>query len=112
MLFTAASTDILESRRRICDRMDNTYGLWSGWWSAHATGFISVCRHSCPTSLTPGSREAVPDAIGLVEVDLVGCLSDKSVMGHLGVVLPDVEIDQLLQLREAFERMQVQPLMT
>ena len=51
----------------------------------------------------PGGREAVRDPIGLIEVDLVGCLSDKSVMGHLGVVLFDVEIDQLLELREAFE---------
>ena len=92
--------------------MDNTYGLWSGWWSADATGFISVCRPSCPASLTPGGREAVPDTIGLVEVDLVGCLSDKRVVGHLDVVLPDVEIDELRELREAFERMQVQPLMT
>ncbi len=33
-------------------------------------------------------------------------------MGHLGVVLFDVETDQTLQLREAVERMQVQPLMT
>jgi hypothetical protein len=33
-------------------------------------------------------------------------------MGHLGVVVPNVEIDQLLELREAFEGMQVQPLMT
>ena len=33
----AASTNLLESRRRICDRMDNTHGLRSGWWSAHAT---------------------------------------------------------------------------
>jgi len=39
-------------------------------------------------------------------------LSGKSVMGHLGVVLFDVEIDQLPELREAVERMQVQPLMT
>jgi hypothetical protein len=54
----------------------------------------------------------VPDTIGLVKVDLIGCLPDKRVMGHLGVVLPDVEIDQLLEQREAFERMQVKPLVT
>ncbi len=54
----------------------------------------------------------VPDTIGFVKVDLVGCLSDKSVMGHLGVVVRNVKIDQLLELREAFEGMQVQPLMT
>ena len=51
------------------------------------------------------------DTIGLVKVDLVGGLSDKSVMGHLGVALFDVEIDQLLELREAFEQMQEQLLM-
>ena len=49
----------------------------------------------------PRGREAVPDTIGLVKVDFVGRLSDERVMGHLGVVLPDVEIDQLLELREA-----------
>jgi len=59
----------------------------------------------------PGGCEAVPDPIGsLVKVHLVGRLSVESVMGHLGVVLVDVEIDQLLELPEAFERMQVQPL--
>ena len=63
-------------------------------------------------SLTPGGREAVPDTISLGKVDFVGCRSDKSAMGHLGVVLFDVETDQTLQLREAVERMQVQPLMT
>ncbi len=63
-------------------------------------------------SLTPGGREAVADTIGLVKADLVGGRSDKSAMGHLGVVLFDVETDQTLQLREAVERMQVQPLMT
>jgi hypothetical protein len=56
-------------------------------------------------------RETVPDAIGVAKVHLVGRLSVKSMMGHLGVVLFDVEIDQLFELREAFERMQVQPLM-
>jgi hypothetical protein len=59
----------------------------------------------------PRGRKAVPDTIAVVEVRLVGRLSDERVMGHLGVVLPDVEIDQLLELREAFERMEVQPLM-
>jgi len=34
----------------------------------------------------PGGRDAVPETIGLVKVDLVGCSSDKSVMGHLAVV--------------------------
>ena len=48
----------------------------------------------------PGGREAVPDTIGLIKVDLVGRLSVKSVMGHFGVVLFDVEIDQLLELRD------------
>lgn len=33
------------------------------------------------------------DTIGLVRVHLVGCLSVKRVVGHLGIVLPDVEID-------------------
>ena len=51
----------------------------------------------------PGGRDAVPDTIGLIKVDLVGRLSVKSVMGHFGVVLFDVEIDRLLELREAFE---------
>jgi len=50
--------------------------------------------------VTPGGREAVPDTIGLVKVHLVGCLSAKSVAGHLGIVLPNVEIDELLELRE------------
>jgi hypothetical protein len=44
-------------------------------------------------SLTPGGREAVADTIRLVKVDLVGCLSDKSAMGLLGVVLFDVETE-------------------
>ena len=43
------------------------------------------------------------DTIGLVKVHLVGCLSAKRVVGHLGIVLFDVEIDQLLELRETFE---------
>jgi hypothetical protein len=51
----------------------------------------------------PGGLEAVPDTIGSVKVHLVGCLSAKSVVGHLGVVLFDVEIDELLELREAVE---------
>jgi len=51
----------------------------------------------------PRDREAVVDTIGLVKVDLVGCLSDKRVVRHSGVVLFDVEIDQLLELREAVE---------
>ena len=55
--------------------------------------------------LTLAGREAVPDTIGVVKVHLVGRLSAKSVMGHLGVVLVDVEIDQLLKLRETVERM-------
>jgi hypothetical protein len=33
----AASGNILESRRRICDGVDNTDGLASGWWAARAT---------------------------------------------------------------------------
>ena len=99
--YTAASGNILESRRRICDGVEHAHGLLSEWWSAHATGLTSVCLHSCPTGLTAGGLEAVPDTIGLVKVDLVGCLSDKSVMGHLGVVLFDVEIDQTPELREA-----------
>ncbi len=91
---TAASGNILESRRRFCDGGEHTHGLLSEWWSAHATGLTSVCLHSRLTSLKPGGREVVPDTIGLVKVDLIGCLSDKRIMGHLGVVLPDVEIDQ------------------
>ena len=58
----------------------------------------------------PCGCEVVPDTIGSAEVDLVGRLSDESVMGHLGVVLPDVETDQLLEMLEAFERIQVEPL--
>ncbi len=57
-----------------------------------------------------GGREAVSDPIGLIEVDLVGRLSIESVMGHFRFVPVDVEIDELLELREAFERMQVEPL--
>jgi hypothetical protein len=34
---TAASGNILESRRRFCDGVDDTPGFLSGWWSAHAT---------------------------------------------------------------------------
>jgi hypothetical protein len=48
----------------------------------------------------------------LVKVHLVRRLPAKGVMGHSGVVLFDVEIDQLFELRETVERMQVQPLMT
>jgi len=58
----------------------------------------------------PCGCEVVPDTIGSAEVDLVGRLSDESVMRHLGVVLPDVEIDQLLEVPEGFERMQIGPL--
>ena len=32
----AASVNILELRRRICDGVENTHGLPSGRWSAHA----------------------------------------------------------------------------
>jgi hypothetical protein len=39
-------------------------------------------------------------------------IRNKSVVRHLGVVLADVKLDQLLELRETVERMQVQPLMT
>jgi len=53
----------------------------------------------------PGGCEAVPDTIVVVKVHLVRRLPTESVMGHLGIVLVDVEIDQLLELREAFERM-------
>ena len=85
--FTAAAfRNILESRRRICDGANSTHELSSGWWSARATGLISVCLHSCSASLMPDGREAVPDTIGVVKVHLVGCLSVKSVMGHFGVV--------------------------
>ena len=98
----APSENILELRRRICDGVDSTHKPSSGW-CASATGFTSVCLHPCSASLMPGGREAVRDPIGLIEVDLVGRLSVKSVMGHFGVVLFDVEIDQLLELREAFE---------
>ena len=98
----AASENILESRRRICDGVDMTHKALSGW-RASATGFTSVCLHPRPTSLMPGGCEAIPDTVGLVKVDFVGRLSAKSVVGHFGVVLCDVEIDQLLQLREAFE---------
>ena len=76
--------------------------MMSGW-RASTTGFTSVRLHSLPTSLTPGGREAIPDPVGLIEVDLVGRLSIKSMMGHFRVVLPNVEIDELLELPEAFE---------
>jgi len=33
----AACGNIVESRRRICDGVDNTHGFLSGWWCAHAT---------------------------------------------------------------------------
>ena len=51
----------------------------------------------------PGGREPVPDTIGVVKVHLVGRLSVKSVMGHFGVALFDVEVDRPLALRTAFE---------
>lgn len=51
----------------------------------------------------PGGRDAVPNTIDLIKVHLVGRLSVKSVMGHVGVVLFDVEADQPLELREACE---------
>ena len=54
------------------------------------------CLYSCLASLMPVGREAVPDTIGLVKVNLVRRLSAKSVMGHSGIVLFDVEIDQLV----------------
>ena len=98
----AASVNILESRRCICDGVDNTRKMMSGW-RASTTGFTSVRLHSLPMSLTPGGHEAIVDAIALAEVDLVGRLSIKSMMGHFRVVLPNVEIDELLELREAFE---------
>lgn len=50
-----------------------------------------------------GGREVVPHTIGLIKVDLVGCLSIEGVMRHLRVVRSDVEIDQLLEFREAVE---------
>ena len=106
----AASVNILESRRRICDSGDSTHGLLSRS-SASATGFTSVCLPPRAASLMPRGREAFPETIGLVEVHLVGCLSTESIVRHSGIVLVDVEIDELLELREAFERMQVQPLM-
>jgi hypothetical protein len=52
----AASGNILESRRRICDGVEHAHGLLSEWWSAHATGLTSVCLHSCPTGLTAVCR--------------------------------------------------------
>jgi hypothetical protein len=67
------------------------------------TGFTLVCFHSLPASLTPGGREAIPDTMGLIEVDLVGRLSIERVMGHFRVVLPDIEIDELLEPREGLE---------
>jgi len=54
-------------------------------------------------SQMPRGHEAVPDTIGLVEVRLVGCSSTEGLVRHLGVVLVDGEIGQLLELREAFE---------
>lgn len=50
-----------------------------------------------------GGREVVPHSVGLTKADLVGCLSIEAVMRHLRVVRSDVEIDQLLGLREAFK---------
>ena len=48
-LRAAAPGNILESRRRIRDGVERTHGLLSEWWSAHATGLMSVCLQSCPT---------------------------------------------------------------
>ena len=48
-------------------------------------------------------REAVSDTIGVAKVHLVRRLSDERVVRHLGIVLFDVEVDQLLKLRETFE---------
>jgi hypothetical protein len=38
------------------------------------------------------------DTIGLVKVHLVGCLPAKCVVGHLGIVLFDVKVDELPEL--------------
>ena len=51
----------------------------------------------------PGRPKAIADTIGLGKVDLVGCSSVERVMGHLSIVLPNVDIDQLLELPEALE---------
>ena len=48
----AACVNILESRRRNCDGVDNTHKTLRGW-CASATGFTSVCHHPCSASLTP-----------------------------------------------------------
>jgi len=103
-LSTAASRNILESRRRICDGVDITHKRLSRWW-ASTTGFTSVCLYPRAASSMPCGCEVVPDTIGSAEVNLVGRLPAESVMGHLGVVLVDVEIDQLPELPEAVERM-------
>ena len=103
-IFTPAATaNIPYSRRRICDGVDNARNLLSGGWTAHPAGLTSVQLHSLPTSLTPGNPEAIPDPIGLAKVDLVGRSSIESMMGRLGVVLVDVEIDELFELRKAVE---------
>ena len=48
--------------------------------------------------------------IGVVKVHFVRRLPAESMMGHFRVVLVDVETDQLLELLEAIERIQIQPL--
>lgn len=52
--------------------------------------------------LTSHGRQAIPDTIGAARVQLVGSWSGERVMGHVGVV-PNIEIDQLHELREALE---------
>ena len=45
------------------------------------------------------------------EVYFVGCLASEGCMWNYGVVLLDVECDQLLKGSEGVERMQVEPAM-
>ena len=99
----AATANLPYSWRRICDAVDNTCKPARGW-RVSVTGFTSVRFHSLPASLKLEGREVVSDPIGLVKVDLVGRLSIESVMGHYRVVLPNVEIDQLLELKARFSR--------
>ena len=82
-----------------------------GGWCASAAGLASICLLPRSASPTPSGPEEIVDTIGVVKVHLVRRVSAKRVVRHFGVVFFDVEIDQLLELAEAFERMQIEPLM-
>ena len=72
---TAASGNILESRWRICDAVENTHGLFMYCGSAHPARLTSVRPYFHSACLTPSGPEAIVNTIGLVKVHLVGYLS-------------------------------------